>query len=160
MTVQLTTVRDGDAFARLAPEWDALVRAMPRPSPFLLHGWLSAWWRHFGAGRDLRIHVAHEDGRLTGALPLYVRRRFGVRVAGFLGDDAAALADVLLAPGASPATADSLAARAADGADLVDLFGLPAAGRLVRVLPARRAHPDRARGSTGARSRRRLEGRL
>ena len=132
MTVRLSTITDEDGFARLAPEWDALVRAMPRPSPFLLHGWLLAWWRQFGAGRALRVHVAHEDGRLVGALPLYVSRRLGVRVAGFLGDDAAALADIIVAPGAAPSTADDLAARASDGADFVDLFGLPAGSRVAR----------------------------
>jgi CelD/BcsL family acetyltransferase involved in cellulose biosynthesis len=144
MTVQLSTVRDTDAFAGLAPEWDALVRAMPRPSPFLLHGWLLAWWTHFGAGRDLRIHVARDGGRLTGALPLYVRRRIGVRVAGFLGDDAAALADVLVAPGAATSTAGLLAVRAGDGADFVDLFGLPAAGRLARSSPGELTLIERA----------------
>ena len=43
--VKLETISDGDAFAGLDARWDGLVRAMPRPSPFLLHGWLSAWWR-------------------------------------------------------------------------------------------------------------------
>jgi CelD/BcsL family acetyltransferase involved in cellulose biosynthesis len=136
MTAELSTVRDGEGFSALASEWDALVLAMPRPSPFLLHGWLRAWWEHHGSGRDLRVHVARENGRLTGALPLYVHRRLGVRVAGFLGDDAAALADLLLAPGAEPSTAARLAARASDGADLVDVFGLPAASRLAASPPA------------------------
>jgi CelD/BcsL family acetyltransferase involved in cellulose biosynthesis len=135
MTVRLSTVGDGDGFVGLAPEWDALVRAMPRPSPFLLHGWLLTWWLHFGTGRDLRVHVTREHGRLTGALPLYVRRRFGLRIAGFLGDDAAALADVLVSPTAASSTAALLAARAGDGADFVDLFGLPAASRLARSSP-------------------------
>ena len=134
MTV--STIRDEEGFAALAPEWDALVRAMPRPSPFLLHGWLHAWWRHFGAGHELRVHVVYEHGRLVGALPLYVRRRFGVRVAGFLGDDAAALADILVAPDDGPSTAARLAAQAGDGADFVDVFGLPAGSRLASSSPA------------------------
>ena len=143
----VTTISDGDAFAALADEWDGLVVAMPRPSPFLLHGWLCAWWREYGAGRRLAVHVAHENGRLTGALPLFVQRRFGVRVARMLGEDAAALSDVLVARDAHPATAGLLVEHAsAGGAHLADVFGLaadsawweelprmPAAGRDVRL---------------------------
>ena len=38
--LEVTTVRDGEGLDRLADGWDELVRAMPRPSPYLLHGWL------------------------------------------------------------------------------------------------------------------------
>jgi CelD/BcsL family acetyltransferase involved in cellulose biosynthesis len=131
----VTTITSGEAFAALAGEWDALVLAMPRPSPFLLHGWLRAWWAEYGGGRRrLAVHVAHEDGRLTGALPLFVERRFGVRVAHVIGQDAAALADVLVAPGADPATAERLLERAASDADLADVFGLAADSVLARRM--------------------------
>jgi CelD/BcsL family acetyltransferase involved in cellulose biosynthesis len=127
----LTTITDADAFAALAPEWDALVRAMPRPSPFMLHGWLLEWWRHYGERRRLTVHIAREGERLTGALPLFVERRRGLRVARFLGEDAAALSDVLVADEADASTAGLLAERAAaSDADLADLFGLPAESRL------------------------------
>jgi CelD/BcsL family acetyltransferase involved in cellulose biosynthesis len=130
----LTTITDADAFAALADEWDGLVLAMPRPSPFLLHGWLLAWWRHHGRRRRLCVQVAREHGRLTGALPLFVERRFGVQVARVLGEDAAALADVLIADGAQPQTAALLIDRARGGADLADVFGLTADSRLGRRL--------------------------
>jgi CelD/BcsL family acetyltransferase involved in cellulose biosynthesis len=123
----------------LSPQWDALVRAMPRPSPFLLHGWLVAWWRHFGSDAELALHVAERDGRLVAALPLFVRRRRGVRVAAFLGGHESALADLLLAPGADAATADVViraALAGSSGADLVDLYGLPGESRLVAALAA------------------------
>src|SRR4051812_25840591 len=108
---------------------------MPRPSPFLLHDWLLAWWRPHGAGARLRVHVARSDGRLVGALPLYVRSRAGLRVARFLGDDACALGDLLVAPTAPEGTAGLIAARAAEGGqDFADLFGLPAESRLAGVL--------------------------
>jgi CelD/BcsL family acetyltransferase involved in cellulose biosynthesis len=130
----LTTITDGDAFAALADEWDGLVLAMPRPSPFLLHGWLLEWWRHHGRGRRLCVHVAREHGRLTGALPLFVERRFGLRVARVLGEDAAALTDVLVADDAHPQTATLLIDRARCGVDLADVFGLAADSRLGRRL--------------------------
>jgi CelD/BcsL family acetyltransferase involved in cellulose biosynthesis len=138
VTPAVTTITDTPAFAALAPQWDTLVRAMPRPSPFLLHGWLLAWWRHHGDGAQLAVHVAHEGDRLTGALPLFVRRRRGLRVARFLGEDAAALADVLVAEGADPSTAALLAGRA--GAfDFADLFGLAAGSRLAAAAGPRLA---------------------
>jgi CelD/BcsL family acetyltransferase involved in cellulose biosynthesis len=127
----IVTITDPAEFAALRPEWDALVEAMRRPSPFLLHGWLLEWWRHHSDRGRLTVHVAREEGRLTGALPLFVQRRPGLRVARFLGGDAAALADVLVAKGADPSTADRLLDQAAgSGADFADLFGLPEPSRL------------------------------
>ena len=135
----LTTITDTDAFADLAPEWDALVHAMPRPSPFLLHGWLLEWWRHHGGDRRLCVVTAREDGRLTGALPLFVARRLGLRVAHVIGEDAAALADVLVATDARPDTARALVERAAaEGGDLVDVFGLADGSRLAAAAGERR----------------------
>jgi CelD/BcsL family acetyltransferase involved in cellulose biosynthesis len=122
------TITDPAEFAALRPEWDALVYAMRRPSPFLLHGWLLAWWLHHSDRGRLSVHVAREDGRLAGALPLFVQRRLGLRVARYLGGDAAALADVL---GADSSTADRLLDQAAgSGADFADLFGLPEASQV------------------------------
>jgi hypothetical protein len=53
------TVTSEDGFAALEPGWDRLVRAMPRASPFLLHGLLSAWFRHGarGASSGSRSHT-------------------------------------------------------------------------------------------------------
>ena len=40
---------------------------MPRPSPFLLHGWLAEWWRHYGDGVELR--GARRAPRRAGSSP-------------------------------------------------------------------------------------------
>src|SRR5688500_3311822 len=133
-TLQLETINRVDAFEELAPEWDALVRASPRPSPFLLHAWLSTWWRHFGEGAELMVPVARRDGRLVATLPLLVHTQFGVRAARFLGGRQAALADLLLAPGEDPAVGRALAARVAAEADFVDLYGLPTRSRVAEAL--------------------------
>lgn len=137
----LETVADAVSFAALAREWDALVRAMPRPSPFLVHAWLTVWWKHYGAGATLQVHVARRDGRLVGALPMFVRRRFGLRTAGFLGGRESALADLLLADGATEDVASALVDKALEaGNDLADVFGLPAGSRLATA-----AGPERLR---------------
>ena len=100
--LELETISSSDDFARLAYEWDPLVRTMPRPSPFLLHAWLDAWTRHYGEGPELTVHVARRDGRLVAALPLLVRRHLGLRAARFLGGRQSALGDLLLAPERTP----------------------------------------------------------
>ena len=132
----VTTVRDAAAFAALAGEWDELVIAAPRPSPFLLHAWLEEWWRHFGAGAELLVLTARRGDRLVGALPLFVRRRRGLRVARFLGDHESALGDLLLRdPQDEAAGRVLLDALRAERFSYADLFGLPEGSALGRVAP-------------------------
>jgi CelD/BcsL family acetyltransferase involved in cellulose biosynthesis len=128
-------VVSGEAFEALADEWDDLVRAMARPSPFMLHAWLTEWWRHHGDGAELAVGVARQDGRLVAALPLVVRRRAGVRVASFMGEHAAVLPDVLLAEDADAALVHRLTAwLSSPHCDVVDFHGLPAGSRIAGAL--------------------------
>ena len=134
----LDTLSSETSFATLEDEWDRLVRSRPRPSPFLLHRWLVDWWRHYGAGAELAVHVAYRDGRLVGALPLCVLPNHGLRVLSFVGGDSASLADVLVADDERPEVAAALVERAASsGHDFADFSGLPADSRLVAVLGSR-----------------------
>jgi CelD/BcsL family acetyltransferase involved in cellulose biosynthesis len=133
--LRLETVSSEAEFARLAGCWDELVRAMPRPSPFLLHGWLLEWWRNYGLGDELAVHVAYRRDRLVGALPLCTRRRHGLRVTQFVGGTWALLGDVLLAPGEGETTVVALVEHATgSGDDFANLFGLPGSSRLVAAL--------------------------
>jgi CelD/BcsL family acetyltransferase involved in cellulose biosynthesis len=137
--LKLETVDSTEGFEALgAAGWDDLVGAMPRPSPFLLHGWLVAWWRHESHGAELAVHVARRGERLVGAVPFCVKRRLGVRVTGFLGGVHSALADMIVAEGEPEETVTALADRAAATKhDLADLFGLPAGSKLGRALAPR-----------------------
>ena len=124
------------AFEQLAPGWDELVAAMPRPSPFLLHDLCATWWSGPGAAEQPVIAVARRGERLVGALPLEVRGVAGVRIASFPGQHNSALADVLLAPGEPLGTGAALvrALRAAPF-DVAWLYGLPGGSRLAAVAP-------------------------
>ncbi len=134
-TISVETVRDERAFEGLAGEWDALVAMMRRPSPFLCHGWLLEWWRHYGAGAMLQVHVARREQRLVGALPLLVVRRCGVRVASYIGGTEAPLADVLVADADPDAVAALLLeSSSAAGNHLLDVFGVPAHSHLAQAL--------------------------
>jgi CelD/BcsL family acetyltransferase involved in cellulose biosynthesis len=132
--LELETVTGADRFEQLAPEWDDLVRASQRSSPFLLHAWLRSWWRHFGEGAELAVSVARRDGRLVAALPVLVRSHLGLRAARFLGGRQSALADLLLASGEHADVGRALAARIADQADFVDLYGLPTRSNVADAL--------------------------
>ena len=133
------TISSEESFAALGADWDALVRAMPRPSPFLLHGWVTEWWRHYGDGCSLAVEAAFREGRLVAALPLVSFRRHGLEVATFLGGRNSALGDLLLADGESPTVAAQLVDRAvSSGRDYLDVFGLPGGCRLAE---ASEAHP-------------------
>lgn len=130
----LGTITSASSFEGLADDWDGLVRASPRPSPFLLHAWLTEWWRHYGDGGELAVYVAHRGGALVGALPLCVRKRYGLRVLSFLGGDTA-LGDVLVSDDAGPGVEAALPARAVSSDhDFAELCGLPARSRLVGAL--------------------------
>jgi CelD/BcsL family acetyltransferase involved in cellulose biosynthesis len=134
-TLTFGTISSDASFAALAGTWDELVRAMPRPSPFFLHGWLLEWWRHYGEGATLAVYVAYRGGAVVAALPLLVRSDRGLKVAKFLGGRQSALADLLLAEDEDSSVGKALAERArSSGQDMADLFGLPAESRLVAAL--------------------------
>lgn len=131
---EVETVADAAGFAQLADGWDALVAAMPRPSPFMLHAWLEEWWRHVGGDARLAVVTARRDGRLVGALPLMIHKRLGLRIATFVGGRESALADLLL-DGSEPDSTGEAIVRELERQpfDLLDVFGLPADSRLARA---------------------------
>lgn len=134
-SITFDVITDVDRFAPLAAEWDELVRAMPRPSPFMLHGWLDEWLRHYGDEAQPAVHVAWRDGRLVGALPLVRRRRLGLSVLAFAGEPHSALADLIVRAGEDESVARGLVAKiGAGGHDYADLFGLPGSSRLAGIV--------------------------
>ncbi len=125
------TVDSEDAFARLGDQWNDLVYASARPSPFMLHCWLLEWWRNYGEGCRLAVETAYRGGRLVGALPLVTFSRRGLRVATFIGARQSSLGDVLLAEGEGTELAEALVDRAsASEHDYAELFGLAADSQL------------------------------
>jgi CelD/BcsL family acetyltransferase involved in cellulose biosynthesis len=72
MSDRIDWVTDSERFASLAEPWDRL--AATEPTPFLAHGWFSAWCRGFGGGRRLRVCTLWRGSELVGAFPLWTRR--------------------------------------------------------------------------------------
>jgi len=132
--LRFETVDSEDGLVALAGSWDALVRAMPRPSPFLLHCWVVEWWRHYGEGNRLAVEVAFRGDKLVGALPLITFSQRGLRVGTFMGARQSALADALIAEGEGQEVVEALVDRVlASEHDYVDLFGLSDQGRLAAL---------------------------
>ena len=143
----LETISSENAFAALGEgEWDRLVRSKERPSPFLLHAWLLEWWRHYGADSELAVQVAYRGGRLVGALPMCVRRRYGLRVLTFVGAEDSSLADVLVEDDERGEIESALVERGTTaGHDFAELSGLSAESRFVEVLgPSRLSLVERS----------------
>ena len=128
------------AFAELSGGWDDLVRAAPRPSPFLLHGWLLEWLRHYGGASELAVQTAFRDGGLVGAFPLLHKSWGGLRVARFLGGQHTSLADLLLASGEAATTGAALVERASSEHDFAELFGLVRDSCLAQVAGPGQLH--------------------
>jgi CelD/BcsL family acetyltransferase involved in cellulose biosynthesis len=120
----------------LEAEWDELVRAMLKPTPFLLYGWVRAWLCHYAQDAEPAIHIARRDGQLVAALPLVVRRRFGLRIASFVGDDRP-FVDVLLASGESLDAARALCDYAAQSHDCASLGMISAESTIVQACGKR-----------------------
>jgi CelD/BcsL family acetyltransferase involved in cellulose biosynthesis len=143
MTLELSVLRSADELDRLGEEWDLLIRSAERSSPFLLRGWLVPWLRIYGENGAPMVLIARRDGRLVAALPMHVRQRFGVLVAGFAGGRHSEIADLVLAPGEDEATARAVVQQL--DADVIHVFGLPAGSALERAVA-----PERLRGAVRA----------
>ena len=141
----LTTTRlsvraltDASAIAQIGATWDALVEGMPRPSPYLLSGWVRAWLEESSFASQPYVVLAERGNDLVGIAPFAIQRHGRTSIAMFAGAHESALGDVLLAPGEPPETARALlGALPASGADALDVFGLPASSALAEAAGSR-----------------------
>lgn len=95
--------------AQLRDRWRPLAEA--RGNPFLTWEWASAWWEHFGAGREqLILGCENEDGDLVGIAPLHVHSQRPVRTVRPIGHFPADVLGVISAPEHAAAVDRALAA--------------------------------------------------
>lgn len=137
----MSVISDAAGLEALAHEWDPLVLAAARPSPFMLHVWVTAWWRHYGIGNALAVITARRGSTLVGIAPMFIRRRRGLRTCEFLGSYESALGDLLIAPGEDGSVARGLLASLAElPFDYLDVFGAPAGGVFTQLTTDERLH--------------------
>jgi CelD/BcsL family acetyltransferase involved in cellulose biosynthesis len=60
----------------LMSEWQRLWSEQQNPPVFVHPTWARIWWRHFGAGRRLRLMLVEEAGQAIALAPLYLERPF------------------------------------------------------------------------------------
>ena len=91
--------------------------------------------------------MAYRGGRLVGALPMCVRRRYGLRVLSFVGGEDSSLADVLVEDDERGEIESALVERGTSaGHDFAELSGLSAESRFVEVLgPSRLSLVERSK---------------
>ena len=157
--LSLRDLRTPEEIDELQREWDGLVASAPRPSPFLLATWVSAWLREYADEYEPCITVATRGAELVGIRPSSSAAAARVRVAEFVGGHESALADILLAAGEPITTAEQLLQPLAhSAAHVLNASGLPGDSVLARAAGEAPAH-DPARGIARARDARRLAGR-
>jgi CelD/BcsL family acetyltransferase involved in cellulose biosynthesis len=74
--IKLDVVSKTSELLALEADWDRLVDSMEVPSPFLSSDWNRTWWDTFGRGKQARVAVLSEAGRVVGIAPFY-RVRYG-----------------------------------------------------------------------------------
>jgi CelD/BcsL family acetyltransferase involved in cellulose biosynthesis len=130
-TRRITLIEDAGRLAALAPEWTDLLRASAADSAFLTFEWASTWWRHFEAGRRLRVITVHVDDELIAIAPLVLcpRRRAPLRVVPaleFLGsaEVGADYLDIIVRRGREADACEALGGALAGTGQMMDLAAL------------------------------------
>jgi CelD/BcsL family acetyltransferase involved in cellulose biosynthesis/selenocysteine lyase/cysteine desulfurase len=87
--------------------WQAL--APHTRNVFATWEWADVWWRHFGAGRQLRVSICQAaDGKPVAILPLCEARERSLRTLRFVGQGPADQLGPVCAPDDAPAAARAL----------------------------------------------------
>jgi CelD/BcsL family acetyltransferase involved in cellulose biosynthesis len=153
-SAQLRTFTSFEAAEALAPEWDELVDRLGG-SLYMTFDWCRVWWRHYGAGRDLRLIEVRDGDELVGVLPLFLER-VGVwparaRAAKVVGSDhTIAMVDLPVLDEFAP-EALALAARKLFDEDRADMIHVgPISATSPRLEPLRAAADVLSERETGA----------
>ena len=134
-----------EAFARLAPEWRALL-AQGKPShPFYDPAWHLSWWKHLGSGTLHVCEVRRPGGELAAAAPFTVNEEGLLRLTG--GEDLSDYLDIAAAPGAHDEAWAALLGHleSPQGPDWKEMVvrGLPGNSPTLKALEARgKAEPE------------------
>ena len=68
--LKLSIYASFDQVRHLQQSWDGLVEELGGDI-FITYDWCAIWWRYFGYGRQLEIHVATAHDELVGVFPLF-----------------------------------------------------------------------------------------
>jgi CelD/BcsL family acetyltransferase involved in cellulose biosynthesis len=97
MAPQIEIITSRERFAQIRSPWDKLFRDSDA-DVFQNHRWIAAWLDTSDGWASPRIAVAWRDGALLAALPLAVRRRFGLRTLEWSAQSLSDYCDALATP--------------------------------------------------------------
>lgn len=100
MSPQVEIISQQARFTEIAPQWDTLWRRCSG-DVFQSHAWIAAWLVAFSTEVRPRIAIAWQDTELVAAIPLAIRRTFGLRCLEWAAQSLSDYSDAL-------ATADSV----------------------------------------------------
>jgi peptidoglycan/xylan/chitin deacetylase (PgdA/CDA1 family)/CelD/BcsL family acetyltransferase involved in cellulose biosynthesis len=72
MMVEITLISRWEELQAISREWNEVLANSLEDTLFLTWEWISAWWNHYGSGRQLFVLLAEKQGRLVGIAPFYV----------------------------------------------------------------------------------------
>lgn len=110
--IEISELVSAEQLQNFAGEWDELLERASSPTIFQTWEWISTWWRHFGAGEELWILTARENGALVGIAPLCIARfpYKTFRAAQLIGENGGGISiylDAIIAPGHERACRDA-----------------------------------------------------
>jgi CelD/BcsL family acetyltransferase involved in cellulose biosynthesis len=73
MSIRITHLTNAAEFTAIRERWNELLSHSNSNNIFLTWEWISVWWKHFGANKQLRIMLIWENDLLIGIAPLYIQ---------------------------------------------------------------------------------------
>lgn len=61
--------RDFDQLSEMSSEWDAFAEGCG--DLYSSFDWCRIWWKHYGDGRKLEVHIVRADGKIVGLIPSF-----------------------------------------------------------------------------------------
>jgi CelD/BcsL family acetyltransferase involved in cellulose biosynthesis len=148
----------------LRAAWETLLPKATHASIFMTWEWQCTWWRHYGAGRPLRVIVAEDANGVCAIVPLYVQpqpfapglKAAVLRFVGTGADTSPDDLDPLIDSAHAGALAERLAAFVLEelpGWDVLHLTDLHATSSFRMALEQKLANAKRWRVRTGVSAR-------
>jgi CelD/BcsL family acetyltransferase involved in cellulose biosynthesis len=99
MAPRIELITERERFAEIQPHWDALWHRC-KADAFQSHAWIAAWLEGSRGYAATRIAVVWQGHDILAAMPLTVRRRFGLRVLEWSAQSLSDYCDALATPDA------------------------------------------------------------
>ena len=92
----LKVITEAREFEALEADWRRIYEECGASNPFLSYEWLTAWWRHFGEGKQLSVVVVELNGDTVAIAPLMRVKSAGITKLQFLGKPISDYSDFLI----------------------------------------------------------------